>query len=155
MWNSQFSNSRCNEMEKIKEQKMHLERLITSKSTMSMEEPMKPSFLYTRSKKEQIEKEKRTKIDYENGVLVKKIVEITNKPSPYNIERCRIPRCPAFDKNTYAYVKNKKKYDIDVDNLKLYKRLVSAKPYYRTHEVVKDHVKSKYLQSQISQTKSK
>jgi len=152
MWNTQYSNSRCNEINKIKEHKMHLERLVTAKSTLDVKEPMKPTFLIHNAKKEKMEEERQMKIYYENHKIVRKIIDITKKPSPYNIQVCQVQRCPAFDKTTFQ--KNKMKYDIDVDNMKLYKRLVSAQPYYKTDEVIKDHIKNKYFESMISQTKS-
>ena len=124
MWNFQFSNRRCNEIEKIKEHKMHLERLVTAKPILDVKEPHKPGFLVHRSKKEAIEAEKKSKINYENRVLLGKIVEIENKPSPYNHSLLQPSRCPAYDK-TY-YMKKKKKYDLDSENLvkKLFKEII-------------------------------
>lgn len=115
MWNTHYSNKRCNEIEKVKEHKMHLERLVTVKTMLDINEPVKPSFLIHKAKKKALEEERQSKILYENNVLVRKIIDITNKPSPYNAVNLQVQRCPAYDK-TYYQVK-KKKYDLDKDNL--------------------------------------
>ncbi len=118
MWNTHYSNRRCNEIEKIREHKMHLERLVTTKSALDVKEPLKPAFLVHKAKKEKMEQEKQMKIYYENNVLVKKIIDITNKPSPYNVVSLQVQRCPAYDK-TYYQVK-KKKLDLDKENLVIF-----------------------------------
>jgi len=115
MWNTHYSNRRCNEIEKIREHKMHLERLVTAKPILDVKEPHKPMFLVQRAKKEATEAEKKSKINYENRVLLGKIVHIENKPSPYNLNIVAPSRCPAFDK-TY-FMKKKKKYELDKENL--------------------------------------
>jgi hypothetical protein len=37
------------------------------------------------------------KINYENNVLLKKIIEIEQKPSAYNPRKLNPKKCPAFD----------------------------------------------------------
>lgn len=117
MWNTHYSNRKCNEIEKIKEHKMHLERIVTVKTTLDMKQPKKPRFLVERSKKEKCEGEKKNKIFYENNVLLGKIIEIEKKPSQYNADMLVPSRCPAFDKTTFQI--KKKKYEIDKENMVL------------------------------------
>jgi hypothetical protein len=80
-----------------------------------VKEPVKPSFLTFKAKKEKMEQERLLKINYENSVLLKKIIDIEKKPSPYNPSNLQVGYCPAYDKN--YYLKNKKKFDLDKDNL--------------------------------------
>jgi hypothetical protein len=115
MWNTHYSNRRCNELEKIKEHKMHLERIVTVKTMLDMKEPKKPRFLVERSKKEKMEEENKKKIFYENNVLLGKIIDIEKKPSQYNPYLLVPARCPAYDKTTFQI--KKKKFEIDKENL--------------------------------------
>jgi hypothetical protein len=115
MWTTHYSNRRCNEIEKIKEHKMHLERLVTVKTMLDIKEPKKPGFLVFKAKKEKMEQEKKMKINFENRVLLTKIIDIEKKPSPYNPVILLPARCPAYDKTTYQI--KKKKYDLDKNNL--------------------------------------
>jgi hypothetical protein len=115
MWNVQFSNGKCNEINKIKEHKLHLERIVTAKTMLDVKEPVKPLFLASRAKKEKMDEDRQRKIYKDNIVLVKKIIEINNKPSPYNTIVCQVQPCPAFDKTTFQV--KKKKYDMDLENI--------------------------------------
>ena len=94
---------------------MHLERIVTVKTTLDVKQPKKPKFLIERSKKEKTEEEKKNKIFYENNVLLGKIIEIEKKPSPYNPNLLLPTRCPAFDKTTFQI--KKRKYEIDNENM--------------------------------------
>ncbi len=110
-----YSNGKCQTYEKIRDHNMHIERILTAKPIIDIKEPSKPSFLVFRAKKEKMEQEKLSKISYENNVLLKKIITIESKPSPYNPANLQVKYCPAFDK-TY-FVSKKKKWDIDKENL--------------------------------------
>ncbi len=55
MWNRSYSNRKCNELERIREHRMHLERIVTVRSSLDLKEPYKPKFLSERLKKEKIE----------------------------------------------------------------------------------------------------
>jgi hypothetical protein len=115
MWNMSFSNRICNEHNKIREHKLHLERIITTKPVIDVKEPIKPSFLQFKAKKEKMEQERFMQINYENTVLLKKIIDIEKKPSPYNPVNLQVAYCPAYDK--VHYIERKKKYDLDKENL--------------------------------------
>ena len=117
MWNLHYSNRKCNEIEKIKDHKRHLERIVTVKPMLDVKAPVKPGFLTKRSKKEATEKEFNDKVSYENKVLLGKIIEIEKKPSSYNPVLLLPSRCPAFDKTTFQI--KRKKFEIDKENLVL------------------------------------
>lgn len=110
-----YSNRLCNEYNRIREHKNHLERIVTIKPVIDIKEPSKPSFLIFKAKKEKMEQEKMNKINYENNVLLTKIIDIVNKPSPYNPMNLQVKPCPAFSK--LEYIQRKKKFDIDQENL--------------------------------------
>lgn len=117
MWRTQYANRKCNEYEKIREHKMMLERLVTAKSVINIKEPNKPNFLVHKAKKEQIEMENKMKVNYENRVLLTKIIEIESKPSPYNPLILQPKKCPAFDKDKNSFHKKKEKFELDKENL--------------------------------------
>lgn len=115
MWNLYYSNRKCNMQEKIRDHNMHIDRVLSVKSKLDNIGPSKPSFLIYKAKKEQIEEERADKIDYENNVLLKKILTIGNKPSPYNPVNLQVKRCPAFDNKLYYHQKSR--FEIDNENL--------------------------------------
>jgi len=125
MWNLTFSNRRCNEYDKIKvkfitliwnkEHKLHLERVITIKPRIILKEPLIPSFLLNKSKKEKVSQKQsmfainifklveiNRKVGYENRVLLKKIIDIENKNSAYHPCNVQVKYCPAFEKKSYT-----------------------------------------------------
>jgi hypothetical protein len=128
MWNLTYSNQKCYEIEKIREHRLHLERIVTMKKGIDIKEPHKPSFLVFKAKKEIMEEgnyfkilfyiEKNSKINYENQILLKRIIEIENKPSTYHPVNVQVKECPAFDKN--FYVNKRKKYNLEQDNMVSY-----------------------------------
>ena len=115
MWNTQYANRKCQDFEKIREHKMHLERLVTIKRVIDIKEPNKPGFLVHKAKNEKMTEENNMKVNYENLVLLGKIRDIENKPSPYNNAVVKPIRCPAFDKTTFQ--RKKKNFEIDKENL--------------------------------------
>lgn len=58
MWNISISNQKCFELDKIREHRLHLERLATSKSLVNISSPNKPSFLIYKAKKLMMEEGK-------------------------------------------------------------------------------------------------
>ncbi len=44
---------------------------------------------------------------YENKVLLKKIIDIENKPSTYHPVNVQVKYCPAFDRSNYVKKYNK------------------------------------------------
>lgn len=150
MWNLKYGNSHMNEWEKYNLHRQHLERLTQTRTTIDDTVPLKPSFLQTRSKKEQMKKEEENKISYENRVLFNKMNELKYKPSPYSKNALIPARCPAFEKEKNLYHKRIKYNTIVTDNRKLRERFQSAKPTYRTRDFLNDHNYSNYLKSNIS-----
>ena len=56
------------------------------------------------------------KINYENNVLLKKIISIEHKPSLYNATKLKNKPCPAFDNKTKTFKSKFQKSQIDNQN---------------------------------------
>lgn len=55
MWNLNVNNRKCNEHERTRDHKMHLERIVMCKTAIKIKPPMKPSFLAFKAKKQKME----------------------------------------------------------------------------------------------------
>lgn len=60
MWSLLYANRKCNDHEQFIQHKMHLERITNIKSSVKVKEPKKPSFLFRKAKKEQMERGRQT-----------------------------------------------------------------------------------------------
>jgi hypothetical protein len=98
MWGMIYTNRRCNEYEKFYQHKSHLERIVNTKPAIKISEPKKPAFLFKSNRQIHLANEKNIKIDYENGLLMKKIIEVETHDSNYHPHKLKIKDCPAFDK---------------------------------------------------------
>jgi len=86
--------------------------------------PKLPSFLFNRNLKKVKEygmlslfnsiSETNAKIRYENTNLLKKMIEVENKPSNYHPVRLQVKDCPAFSKT--GFVRNQTLRKIKVEN---------------------------------------
>ena len=95
MWNYEHINSICNQFEIKNQQKLHIDRILSSKSRTDSSKPYKPYFLITKPKKNLMLEEEKNKIDQENQNLLIKVINAKLKPSKYS----QIPKeCPAFNK---------------------------------------------------------
>jgi hypothetical protein len=93
-----YSNRRCNEYEKFYQHKSHLERIVNTKSAIKLSQPKKPAFLFRSNRQYHLGNEKNIKIDYENNILMKKIIEVETHDSKYHPYNLKIKDCPAFHK---------------------------------------------------------
>jgi hypothetical protein len=101
MWSLLSSNRKCQEQERFSQHKAHLERIVSIKPCISNKEPKKPGFLFRKAKKEQAEEEKLIKIQYENGLIVKKIIDLETHYTEYHPRKIKIKGCPAFDRSLH------------------------------------------------------
>jgi len=88
------------------------------------------------------------KICYENKVLLKKIIEIENKPSTYHPFNVQVKYCPAFDKTNYN--KNFNKSMLLKENKKYAQRIASSKPTYSTSKTEHDFEQIQYMQHNMA-----
>ena len=70
MWSLQYQNGIVNQFDKLNEQRLHIERVLSVKGKTNTSRPLKPKFLKTKLKKAQMEEEEKEKIDYENHNLL-------------------------------------------------------------------------------------
>ena len=68
------------------------------KPVIDVEEPITPSFLKTRLAKKEMEEEKLSKIEYENRLMFRKILETNIHPGQYNLNVLAPEIYPAFKK---------------------------------------------------------
>ena len=155
MWNTQYNNRLCFIQDKIREQRLHLERLFNMQPVIIDNPPFVPKFLQTRLKKEEIEKERQNKIFYENMLLTKKIAEVELKPSYYNSKKLHPKIYPAFkNKKNFRYHEIKKQEDIDKSNFNLLYRITELKSNYDAKKFYEISKKDKKYKNNISKAKS-
>jgi hypothetical protein len=140
MWNKSYQNSICNQLEKLNEQRLHINRVLSVKGQTNTSCPLKPKFLKTKLKKQIMEEEIRQKIEYENNNLLQKIVNADNKPSKYSI---KYPphECPAFNKEIMYMKRMQREYNHYKDNINMYKKLSKVKSYYETDKIYQSTAK--------------
>lgn len=113
MWNLTYLNRVCNEHEKFRDHKKHVNNLIAVKSTINNATPYKPLFLINKKNNTQNEINKNIKINYENSNLLGKIKEIEIKPSKYHPSQIKVKDCPAYRKTNFVRDTNLSKISKD------------------------------------------
>jgi hypothetical protein len=155
MWNVLHLNRICHIQDKIREQRLHLERVITMKPVIDVEEPITPSFLKTRLAKKEMEEEKLSKIEYENRLMFRKILETNIHPGQYNLNVLAPEIYPAFKKKkNFRYSDLKRQYDINKSNFDLYSRISTLKPTYDNRNIVRDAIRNYKFRENISKSKN-
>jgi len=135
MWNYEHINSICNQFEIKNQQKLHIDRILSSKSRTDSSEPYKPYFLKTKLKKVLMFEEENNKIDYENRNLLIKIINAELKPSQYS----QIPQdCPAFNKKKMYTKRIYKEIEKYKENVKIYTKISKVHSNYETKKILKD-----------------
>lgn len=81
MWNQGRSNRLIADREQVKEHFMHMQRLRNIKPCIDMTKPPKPKHIVNNYKKELNKMERMSEIQYQNRVLLKKMLQIDLKPT--------------------------------------------------------------------------
>ena len=81
MWVQSRSNRLIADREQIKEHIMHMQRLRNVKACVDMRKPPKPTHIMNNYKKELQKRERLQEIQYQNRVLLRKMLQIDLKPS--------------------------------------------------------------------------
>ena len=76
MWVQNRSNRIIGEREKVKEHIMHIQRLREIKPCIDMKKPPKPTHIATNYKKEMKNMERLSEIQFQNRVLLRKMLQI-------------------------------------------------------------------------------
>ena len=135
MWNYEHINSICNQFEIKNQQKLHIRRILSSKSRTDSSQPYKPYFLKTKLKKAVMLEEEKNKIDYENQNLLIKVIKAKLKPSKYS----QNPEdCPAFNKQRMYTKRIYKEIEKYKQNVKIYTKISKIHSNYETKKILKD-----------------
>ena len=137
MWHICSQNPICNQHEKINEQRLHIERVLSIKGKTNSSCPYKPKFLKTKLKKKEMEEELQDKIEYENKNLLMRIIEAEIKPSKYNMSISCPADCPAFDKEKMLEKRIRSEFEKYKTNCTIYEKIAKVKPSYDTKEILK------------------
>ena len=158
MKKSLYINEIFNSLDKERDQFLHLRRLYTIKPTLKIEPPIRPKFLKKNQSKKLKRAQTQLKIDYENYILTRKILEINNKKGDYNQNVLKPQKdYPAFRRTyfNYKYQDIEKMKTILEDNIKIRNRLNNVKSYYKTEDINEDAKKQeKYLNNLLSRNKT-
>lgn len=92
------------------------------------------------------------KIRYENTNLLKKMIEVENKPSSYHPVKLQVKDCPAFYKT--GFVRNQTLRKIQTDNNSHMSRMCSARTFYPKKKLEKSYKTNLYYESMISKRES-
>lgn len=155
MWNTVCSNRICFDMDKSREQILHLNRLLTIRPTLSAtKEPIRPEFLKRRGPQIEKQKQIQTKIDVENNLVRRQIYEILTKPGKY----CQRPTevYPAFRRyGSWKYDDIIKFIKINESNIKLQNRINACRPHVDNEELRKNaYNQEKYLFNLLNRPKN-
>ena len=145
-------------IDKEREQFLHLRRLYSIKPTLKIESPIQPKFLKNNKSKILKKAQTQLKIDYENDILTRKILDIKLKKGSYNQNILR-PKSdyPAFRRTyfNYKYQDIEKMQEILKDNINLNYRLNNVKSYYKTEDMYEEARKQeKYLNNILAKNKT-
>ena len=157
MKKSLYLNNICYSLDKERDQLLHLKRLYTIKPTLKIDPPVRPKFLKNNNSKILKRAQTQIRIDYENNILARKILEINYKKGEYNQNKLRPKNdYPAFRRTyfNYKYQDIEKMKTILVENINLNNRLNKVKSYYNSEDINEDARKQeKYLNNILAKNR--
>ena len=134
MWNRLFSNTLCNEKERLRIHKVQLERLMLTKPKINIQPPHIPKFLLTKYAQKEIQKNIQNKIAHDNFIIYKKLDHLQRSKSPYSKNK----ETDFLDENMKMHHKSnyffhlQKELNLAKDNHRLYKIFLAKKSFYPT-----------------------
>ena len=150
MWNLQSSNKLCADRFTTLSQQKHLNNINNVKPSINNTSPEIPTFLRSRAKQEKIKEVRAAKIQYENRVLLDKMMEIERKKTQLNPEEiAKKTFRPTKSLNTTKRIRELKK--INDENRSFLRRLQSAHSVYSVDKWVEDDRKHNEFKKNISQ----
>ena len=157
MWNTVCTNKICFTQEKRNEQNLHLNRLYCIRPQINITEPFVPEFLRVRGPQREKLKQTQEKINYENNLLNKKIIETylkNGKYSKYTVEPKEV--YPAFRRYSRLKINDIIKIiNINLENQRLENKLSNLKATYDNNELRKEAEKQeRYLHNLLNRPKS-
>jgi len=149
MWNLASSNKLCADRFTALSHQKHMTNVQNVKKSINNSEPYIPTFLRSRAKQEKDKETRNGVIQYENKVLLDKMMEIERKKTELNpdiIEKKRFK--PSQSLNTSKRARELRK--INTENKALLKRLQSAHSVYSVDKWVDDDKKHVEFRENIS-----
>ena len=157
MKKSLYLNNICYSLDKERDQLLHLKRLYTIKPALKIVPPVRPKFLKNNNSKILKRAQTQLRIDYENNILARKILEINYKKGEYNQNKLRPKNdYPAFRRTyfNYKYQDIEKMKTILEENINLNNRLNNVKSYYNSEDINEDARKQeKYLNNILAKNR--
>ena len=131
MWNFRKNNLIINDSDNFFVHKVHLERLLHTKTHIKNKGPELPFFIKNKLSIKESLRTKERKRCYENKILFSRLFDIDNSMSNYS--RYNQPvYCPAFDKRRYTFNKKEKAKNTKRQNKAIFTRLLKQKSHYPT-----------------------
>ena len=139
MWVQRINNYLCNYLERISDQKKHIERILSAKENINNDKPYYPKFLQLRLGKNQFEEEKNIIIREENKNLFYKIMSAREKPSKYS--KIFEPKvCPSFNIKYIRIKRVNKLIENHNENERFYHHLENVKSFYDINDINKRNI---------------
>ncbi len=96
MWNTACTNRICFTQDRTHEQNLHLKRLFCVRPEINVSRPFSPDFLKRRAPQKEKRRQTQDKINKENDILTRKILEVYFKHGKYSQYILRPNEYPAF-----------------------------------------------------------
>jgi len=148
MWKFRKNNLLINEKDKLFVHRVHLERLLHTKTHIQNKGPDMPYFMKNKLSKKEILRVKNRQKNYENSIIFSRLLEINNALSPYS--KYNAPKyCPAFDKSRHNFSKLEKLERLCKQNRFLFNRFINEKSFYPTKRLLEVSDYENYLRGNI------
>jgi len=135
--------------DRLYEYKNFCERIMLIKSSCRLPPPTQYPFLKHRMKKRQMEMDRQKEIKYGNDLIVKKLREMSNKPTKYNPLSMKFGKHPGSQR--FSKTSNKQ---IEIDRSNQYlkekiKKIKNGKGFYNTEDSLNRYIKLKKIEDNI------
>ena len=156
MWNTACTNRICFTQDRTYEQNLHLKRLFCVRPEINVSRPFSPDFLKRRAPQKEKRRQTQDKINKENDILTKKILEVYFKNGKYSKYILRPNEYPAFRRYSgFKFSDIVKLVKINNENLRLENKLLNLKSVYDNDEMRKEAEKQeRYLYNLLNRPKS-
>jgi hypothetical protein len=148
MWN-RATSSKCFQREIAREHALHRYKLSQSRSRVDNTEPRSAPHLQTRAKSLMLKRERYTRIEHDNALLLRRMMEIEAKPSAVSPVYSSYRDSPSVGSLNRA-VRVQELTKILDQNKAILRRLERTKPNYSTKGLIKESVTQNYLAAQVS-----
>ena len=153
MWHLLINNYFCNEKEILRTNKIHLEKLFNTKSSINNNGPTTPTFLKRKLYLKELIRSKDRKISIGNNIMYKKLNSVANCASPYSKYKSIPKYYSAFYKSKNNFSKMQREKTISLENRSFYNRFAKNKSSYPIIDFYKKSIYEDYIRHNISRTK--